>query len=29
MQSEQGKGTRVYVVLPMAAATKPELRKRA
>ena len=29
MQSEQCKGTRVYVVLPMAAATKPEIRKRA
>jgi len=29
MESEQGKGTRVYVVLPMAAATKPEIRKRA
>jgi len=26
MESEHGKGTRVYVMLPMAAATKPEVR---
>jgi two-component system cell cycle sensor histidine kinase PleC len=29
MESEQGKGTRVYVILPMAAAPKPEVRMRA
>jgi len=29
MESEQDKGTRVYVMLPMSAAAKAEIRKRA